>query len=159
MKTRSWSSFCCRWWNWCRKFAVPMLRLLLHFFFGGVFVYAGILKVMDPLSFLDDIRSFDLLGDPWAAWLAMGLPWLEILAGLAVMSGVLRSGGLLILDGSLVIFLAAISLSWWSGIDIRCGCFGHADATSNYYDLILRDLLLLIAGVVLAWHGKPKAKA
>ncbi len=71
-----------------------MLRLLLHFFFGGVFVYAGILKVADPMSFLDDIRSFDLLGDPWAAWLAMGLPWLEIFAGLAVMSGLLRSGGL-----------------------------------------------------------------
>ena len=136
-----------------------MLRLLLHYFFGGVFVYAGILKVMDPMSFLDDIRSFDLLADPWAAWLAMGLPWLEIFAGLAVMSGALRSGGLLILNGSLLIFLAAISISWWRGIDIRCGCFGHADATSNYYDLILRDLLLLIAGVVLAWHGKPKAKA
>ncbi len=136
-----------------------MLRLLLHFFFGGVFVYAGVLKVADPMSFLDDVRSFDLLGDPWAAWLAMGLPWLEILAGLAVMSGLLRSGGLLILNGSLLLFLAAISFSWWRGIDIRCGCFGHADATSNYYDLILRDVLLLAAGLVLAWLGKPKAKA
>jgi putative oxidoreductase len=136
-----------------------MLRLLLHFFFGGVFVYAGILKVADPMSFLDDVRSFDLLGDPWAAWVAMGLPWLEILAGLAVMSGLLRSGGLLILNGSLLIFLAAIGFSWWRGIDIRCGCFGHADATSNYYDLILRDVLLLAAGLVLVWLGKPKAKA
>jgi putative oxidoreductase len=136
-----------------------MLRLLLHFFFGGVFVYAGILKVMDPMSFLDDIRSFDLLVDPWAAWLAMGLPWLEIFAGLTVMSGVLRPGGLLILNGSLLIFLGAISLSWWRGIDIRCGCFGHADATSNYHDLILRDLLLLALGSVLVWGGKPKAKA
>jgi putative oxidoreductase len=136
-----------------------MLRLLLHFFFGGVFVYAGILKVADPMSFLDDVRSFDLLGDPWAAWLAMGLPWLEIFAGLAVMSGFLRSGGLMILNASLVIFLIAISIAWWRGIDIRCGCFGHADATSNYRDLILRDLLLLAAGIVLVWHGKPRVKA
>ncbi len=136
-----------------------MLRLLLHFFFGGVFVYAGILKVADPMSFLDDIRSFDLLGDPWAAWLAMGLPWLEIFAGLAVMCGLLRSGGLLILNGSLLLFLAAIGLSWWRGIDIRCGCFGHADATSSYQDLLLRDVLLLVAGVVLAVFGKPKANA
>ena len=135
-----------------------MLRLLLHFLFGGVFVYAGLLKVADPMSFLDDIRSFDLLGDPWAAWLAMGLPWLEIFAGLAVMSWFLRSGGLLILNGSLVVFLAAIGIAWWRGIDIRCGCFGHADATSSYYDLILRDLLLLLAGIVLAWRGNPKAR-
>lgn len=136
-----------------------MLRLLLHFFFGGVFVYAGLLKVADPMSFLDDIRSFDLLGDPWAAWLAMGLPWLEILAGLAVMSGFLRPGGMLILNGSLVVFLIAICLAWWRGIDIRCGCFGHSDATSSYRDLILRDVLLLLAGIVLAWHGKPRAQA
>lgn len=136
-----------------------MLRLLLHFFFGGVFVYAGLLKVADPMSFLEDIRSFDLLGDPWAAWLAMGLPWLEILAGLAVMSGFLRPGGMLVLNGSLVVFLIAITISWWRGIDIRCGCFGHSDATSSYRDLILRDVLLLLAGIVLTWHGKPRAQA
>lgn len=135
-----------------------MLRLLLHFFFGGVFVYAGILKVLDPMSFLDDVRSFHLLGDPWAAWLAMGLPWLEIFAGLAVMSGLLRSGGLLVLNASLLLFLAAILLSWWRGIDIRCGCFGHADATANFRDLILRDLVLLTAGIALAWQGRPKTK-
>lgn len=134
-----------------------MLRLLLHFLFGGVFVYAGLLKVADPMSFLDDIRSFDLLADPWAAWLAMGLPWLEIFAGLAVMSGFLRPGGMLVLNGSLILFLAAIFLAWYRGIDIRCGCFGHSDATSNYRDLILRDLLLLAGGLVLVCYGKPKA--
>lgn len=136
-----------------------MLRLLLHFFFGGVFVYAGLLKVTDPMSFLDDIRSFDLLGDPWAAWLAMGLPWLEIFAGLAVMSGFLRSGGLMILNASLVIFLIVITIAWWRGIDIRCGCFGHTDATSSYRDLIVRDLLLLGGGIVLMWQGKSKSRA
>lgn len=136
-----------------------MLRLLFHLLFGGAFVYAGVLKATDPMSFLDDVRSFDLLGDPWAAWLAMGLPWLEIFAGLAVMSGFLRSGGMLILNGSLVVFLIAITISWWRGIDIRCGCFGHSDATSSYRDLILRDLLLLLAGIVLVWHGKPKTRS
>jgi len=136
-----------------------MLRLILHFVFGAVFAYAGLLKVADPISFLDDVRSFDLLGDPWAAWVAMGLPWLEIFAGLAVMSGFLRSGGMLVLNGSLVVFLIAITISWWRGIDIRCGCFGHSDATSSYRDLILRDLLLLLAGIVLVWHGKPKTRS
>lgn len=136
-----------------------MLRLLLHFLFGGVFVYAGILKVADPMSFLDDVRSFDLLGDPWAAWVAMGLPWLEIFAGLAVMSGFLRSGGLVILNASLVLFLIVISIAWFRGIDIRCGCFGHTDATSSYRDLILRDVLLLLAGIVLVWKGKTKSRA
>jgi len=136
-----------------------MLRLLFHLLFGGVFVYAGLLKVADPMSFLDDVRSFDLLDDPWAAWVAMGLPWLEIFAGLAVMSGFLRSGGLMILNVTLIIFLIAIGIAWYRGIDIRCGCFGHADAASSYRDLIARDLLLLGAGIALAWPGKSKSRA
>jgi len=133
-----------------------MLRLLFHLLFGGVFIYAGILKAADPMSFLDDVRSFDLLSDPWAAWLAMGLPWLEIFAGLAVMSGFLRSGGLMILNVTLIVFLIAIGIAWYRGIDIRCGCFGHSDAAASYRDLILRDVLLLLAGLALAWRGKPK---
>lgn len=122
---------------------------LFHLLFGGVFFYAGILKVRDPGLFLLDVRSFDLLPDPYAAWLAMGLPWLEILAGLAVITGLLRSGGLLILNASLLAFLGAIAISWWRGIDIRCGCFGSSDATSNDVELIVRDLALLALGLFL----------
>jgi uncharacterized membrane protein YphA (DoxX/SURF4 family) len=128
---------------------MKIIAKLLHLVFGGVFVYAGVLKAWNPQTFLDDVRSFDLLGDPWAAWLAMGLPWLEILAGLAVITGVLRRGGLLVLNGALVAFLGGIALSWYRGIDIRCGCFGSVEASSNYIELIVRDVLLLALGLWL----------
>lgn len=65
------------------------LRRALALFFGGVFVYAALLKLKDPGRFLIDIRSFDMLPDPFAAWLALGLPWIELLGGLAVITGVL----------------------------------------------------------------------
>lgn len=124
-------------------------RRLLHLLFGGIFVYAGVVKAWNPQAFLEDVRSFDMLPDPFAAWLAMGLPWLEIFAGLAVITAVLRAGGLLILNGALLGFLGAISLAWYRGIDIRCGCFGASTATSNYVELIARDVLLLALGVFL----------
>lgn len=122
---------------------------ILHLLFGGIFVYAGTLKALDPGLFLLDVRSFDLLPDPYAAWLAMGLPWLEILTGLAVITGLFRPGGLLVLNGLLLAFLAAILISWYRGIDIRCGCFGSSDVTSNYLELLLRDAALLILGTFL----------
>jgi uncharacterized membrane protein YphA (DoxX/SURF4 family) len=97
------------------------------------------------------VRSFALLPDPYAALVAMFLPWLEILAGLAVITGVMRKGGLLVLNGSLLVFLAAIGIAWVRGTDIRCGCFGGSgDATSNYVELIVRDLALLALGAWLA---------
>lgn len=129
---------------------------ILHFLLGGIFVYAGVMKALRPLVFLDDVRSFALLPDPYAALLAMFLPWLEIFAGLAVISGCLRKGGLLLLTGSLLVFLIAIGIAWAYGTDIRCGCFGADVESSSYLTLILRDLLLLaLAMVCLFWRPSP----
>lgn len=130
------------------------LTRILHLIFGGAFVYAGGMKAWNPMVFLDDVRSFALLPDPYAGLLALFLPWLEIFAGLAVITSVLRKGGLLVLNASLLVFLAAISIAWMRGTDIRCGCFGGSgDATSNYVELIVRDLALLALGTWLAFQS------
>ncbi|GEP44001.1 MauE/DoxX family redox-associated membrane protein [Brevifollis gellanilyticus] len=135
------------------------LTRILHLIFGGVFVWAGVVKAMEPMAFLDDIRSFEMLPDPYAGLLAMFLPWLEIFAGLAVITGWFRRGGLLLLNASLLVFLAAILISWYRGIDIRCGCFGSSGgATSNYIELIVRDLFLLALGLWLTFY-KPRSSS
>ena len=135
------------------------LNRILHLVFGGVFIYAGAVKAWSPMVFLDDIRSFEMLPDPYAALVAMFLPWLEIFAGLAVVSGWLRRGGVLVLNVSLVVFLVAILTAWARGIDIRCGCFGGgSDATSNYIELIVRDVVLLALGIWLAFQQRTKNK-
>jgi hypothetical protein len=137
---------------------MKILRFFLLFVFGGVFVYAGAMKAWRPMVFLDDVRSFALLPDPYGAILALFLPWAEIFSGLAVITGWGRKGGLLVLNASLVIFLAAILIAWSRGTDIRCGCFGGSgDVTSNYVELIVRDVVLLALGVFLwFWNWKPK---
>jgi putative oxidoreductase len=133
------------------------LSRILHLLLGGIFVYAGVMKALRPLVFLDDARSFALLPDPYAAMLALFLPWLEIFAGLAVITGCLRKGGLLLLTGSLLVFLIAIGIAWARGTDIRCGCFGGNVESSSYLTLIVRDLLLL--GLALMCHfWRPSIK-
>ena len=135
------------------------LQRILHLLFGGVFVYAGIMKAWNPMVFLDDIRSFALLPDPYAAMLSMFLPWLEIFAGLAVIVGWLRKAGLVVLNLSLLMFLGAIVIAWMRGTDIRCGCFGgSSDATSSYIELIIRDIVLLSLGIWLAFQQRTKNK-
>jgi len=136
------------------------LQRILHLLFGGVFVYAGIMKAWKPMVFLDDVRSFALLPDPYAAMLSMFLPWLEIFAGLAVIAGALRKAGLVVLNLSLLMFLGAIIIAWMRGTDIRCGCFGgSSDAASSYIELIIRDLVLLNLGIWLAFQQRTKNKA
>lgn len=127
------------------------LRRALALVFGGVFVYAAVLKLKDPGRFLIDIRSFDMLPDPFAAWLALVLPWIELLCGLAVITGALRKGGLVILNLALVGFFVAISIAKSRGLDIQCGCFGGSESSSNYTELFIRDGILIIMGLVLMW--------
>jgi putative oxidoreductase len=137
--------------------AMKILRFLLLLIFGGVFIYAGTMKAWRPMDFLEDVRSFALLPDPYAAILALFLPWVEIFGGIAVITGLGRKGGLLVLNASLVIFLAAILIAWSRGTDIRCGCFGGSGAaTSNYVELIVRDVVLLVLGGYL-WVSNLKA--
>jgi len=51
---------------------------------GGIFIYAGAIKALDPVRFARDIDNYKIL--PWtiAAELAFYLPWLEIVCGVAL---------------------------------------------------------------------------
>jgi putative oxidoreductase len=127
------------------------LLAVLAWCFGGIFIYSGWIKVQDPARFLVSVRSFHLLPDPSAAWLALGLPWLEIFAGIAVLTGWLRRGGLLLLNASLLVFAIALVSALARGLDIDCGCFGAGHGSTSIRDALLRDAALLLVGGYLFW--------
>ena len=131
---------------------VGIIALMLRVALGGLFVWTGWEKVQEPITFLNNIRSFHLLPDPYAAWVAMGLPWLEVFAGAALILGVCVEGGLAMIAGMLVVFLWAILYSMQRGLDINCGCFGGADDTSDFTELITRDVTLLVVALGLLIH-------
>lgn len=129
-----------------------VVALMLRMALGALFVWTGWEKTPDPNAFLFSIRSFHILPDPYAAWVAMGLPWLEIAAGAALLTGLLIEGGLAVIAGMLAVFLWAIIYSWHRGLDIECGCFGGENATSDYHEIILRDVALLVLALALLGH-------
>jgi putative oxidoreductase len=138
-----------------------IVALMLRMALGALFVWTGWQKAQNPIGFLDNIRSFHLLDDPYAAWVAMGLPWLEIAAGAALVTGVIIEGGLALIAGMLAVFLWAIVYSMQRGLDINCGCFGGSAQTSDYRELITRDVVLLVLALALLAHrwwqyGKQK---
>ncbi|CAN5132913.1 hypothetical protein BH23VER1_BH23VER1_21160 [soil metagenome] len=122
----------------------------LRWGFGALWIYAGALKLADPLSFLDAVRSFQILGDPWAAIVALALPPLEIFCGLAVVVGRWCYGGaLVLLDGALAVFLGALLWGWHSGLDVTCGCFGREENATDYPTKVIQNVGLLGVGGLL----------
>jgi putative oxidoreductase len=130
---------------------LALAAFALRVVFGGLFVISGALKALDPGAFLLNIRSFQMIDDPWAAVLALGLPWLEILAGAALVLGGLARGALLIFITSITIFLVALGRAWARGLDVTCGCFGNSGNHTNFRGQIAFDLGLLAVAGLLWW--------
>jgi len=140
------------------KFVWRTLGLLV----GAVFVFAGLTKIVDfqPFRFLDpmelarDIDNYKIL--PWtlSVWLALYLPWLEILCGLALIFRRLYSGAIALVLGLMIVFIGASLAAKARGIDITCGCFGHvSDQLSFAWHMVL-DFAILGALVGLWFCGR-----
>lgn len=129
-----------------------VIRIIL----AGFFIVAGGLKIWDPQSLTAAIETYQVLPYSLAVLLSLYMPWLEVLAGIGILTKKLYVGSLLIIGGLLLLFIIALVQGWIRGLDVTCGCFGNADQTNNtnYPLLIGRDLLLLgAAGLLWIRHS------
>ena len=125
---------------------------------GALFIYAGVVKVLDPVRFAGDIENYHILPWPVGVRLAFYLPWLEILCGLALIFRRLYSGALVLVLALMLVFIGATISAKARGLDISCGCFGHvSDQLSFAWHLVL-DLVLITALVLLLFRQRALSR-
>src|SRR5438477_2201310 len=119
------------------------VRRIAEFIVGGIFIYAGVIKALDPIRFASDIDNYKIL--PWtiSVRLAFYLPWLEIFCGLALIARRLYLGGLSILTTLVSVFIVASIVAKARGLDITCGCFGHASKNWSFTAHLALDFVLI----------------
>src|SRR5438046_6719015 len=124
-----------------KKFLWRLVDLVI----AVIFIYAGAVKVLDPVQFANDIDNYKIL--PWtiSVSLAFYLPWLEIFCGLALIFRLLYRGALSILTALVAVFIGATIAAKVRGLDITCGCFGHASQHWSLPQNMAVDLAILIA--------------
>ena len=122
---------------------------------GGLFVYAGAVKVLEPLDFAQNVRNYQLVGQSLSFVAAIILPWLEILAGLALILGVWTRGAALVVTGLLVFFIVLTAVTMARGLDVDCGCFGSLSRKSGW-SVVLEDLGMLALGLALLIAPKKR---
>jgi uncharacterized membrane protein YphA (DoxX/SURF4 family) len=118
---------------------------------GGVFVWAGALKIADPLEFARSIMNYRVVAPAPAFAVALVLPWVEVLSGALLIVGVFKRSSALLISFLLAGFMGLVGLALARGIDTSCGCFGSLSRRADF-SLILADavLLFLAASVLLA---------
>ena len=131
---------------------------ILSLLAGALFMYAGALKALDPAQFALDIANYRLIPWPAGAALALYLPWLEILCGTALVFRRLVPGTPLILAALCLVFLAALASAKIRGLDISCGCFGHAGSHSLTWSMLLDAGILMALILVLKSEIRVAAK-
>lgn len=124
------------------------LTMFSRLLVGGVFIYASFYKIIEPAAFAKSIWYYHLMPGYMINLLALVLPWVEFLAGMFLIFGVLYRGAALWMNVLLVVFIVALSTAIARGIDIDCGCFKAAhSATESAWSSVIRNVALLVFSV------------
>ncbi len=144
-------------WKWTDNRWVELsCRLLL----GGVFVFASLDKILHPAEFAKVVYNYQILPLPLSNLLAMSLPWLELFTGLALIIGLWRAEASFLLGGLLVVFIVALTVNVYRGVDIDCGCLTlSGEGRGISLTTIGQDLVLLAAAVVVFMRAKAEFEA
>lgn len=128
------------------------VTLVARLIIGGLFLYASVHKIGDPVGFSAAIRNYMILPPAWSNIAAMTLPWIELGAGLFLVLGIQTKPAALLTTGMLAVFLGALLYAYSIGLDIDCGCFSSAaDSTGrvSWYHLVRDSVLFLLSLFIL----------
>ena len=135
-----------------------MARLAL----GGIFIYASLSKIDDPAAFADAIDKYEMLPELVIGPIALGLPMLELLAGLMLVATPWRREGALLVTAMLAVFLVGLTQAYVRDLDIDCGCFGFDESAPTGRAAImldiLRDILMIVPAIWLMKRDKDESK-
>ena len=126
-----------------------ILWRVIDFVVAGIFIYAGAIKAFDPVQFAGDVDNYKVLPWPVSVALAFYLPWLEIFCGLALVVRFFYRGALSILGVLILLFTLATIAAKVRGLDITCGCFGHASQHWSLPAHLMTNLAILAALLAL----------
>lgn len=131
------------------------LQMLARLTLGGIFIYASLDKIAHPLEFAKIIKNYQILPEFLIALMALVLPWLELFAGICLVSGICERSAAMLLTFLLFLFIIALGVNVFRGIDVSCGCFStSASDTESAWVLIFRDLLILLPGLVIVFFNR-----
>lgn len=128
--------------------------------FGLVFVAAGVGKILYPADFAQIIYNYQMVPEMFVNPMAIILPWVELVCGVALATDCFKRGAATILSVLLLIFLGALWFNVSRGLDVSCGCFTvDPEAKGNLMQAAVRDTVLFAVGLVVLWRAFADAAA
>jgi len=135
-----------------KKYNLP---LLARFILGAVFIYASLDKIADPVAFSTNIDNYHITPIAINNLTALIIPWVELIIGLSLITGVFLDGASILSMALLVFFIFIITQAYMRGISLHCGCFktavdpGLGDLKQEMLWRIFEDFLFLVLAIIV----------
>lgn len=128
-------------WIWSYR----IVRIAL----AALFIYGGVLKLIDPRAFARTISGYGLVPEIFLPVVAIGLPLIETIAGIGLLLDI--RGSLAAIASLLGMFLLVLGYGISLNLDVDCGCFGADDLArqAGLKQAFWRDVIL--AGLVVPY--------
>jgi uncharacterized membrane protein YphA (DoxX/SURF4 family) len=118
---------------------------LFRVIIGSVFIFSGVVKLANVKGFAKMIAQYNLVPDQLLAPVSVGLPVLELLAGVGIIFEI--PCALTAITGMLFMFISVLWYGILKDLDIDCGCFSMEElrGQDNLRRALYRDFLMLAA--------------
>jgi uncharacterized membrane protein YphA (DoxX/SURF4 family) len=125
------------------------IELAARWILGLTFIYASYHKILAPADFAKIVYGYDLFPHAVINLIAIILPFIELVAGFALILGIYPRSAVLIINGMLVAFIIVLSINLIRGHEFDCGCFSvkKAGFLSSTEAMLVRDIIYLILGM------------
>jgi uncharacterized membrane protein YphA (DoxX/SURF4 family) len=133
------------------------VQIVCRLILGGLFIYASLDKIAHPQAFADIIYQYRLVPDLFIHFMAVALPWLEMVTGIFLVIGIFPRTAAILLSSLLAVFMITLVVNAIRGFNFNCGCFTTSSEAgeSNFIVDAFRDLLMLLPGLIIIFFHKP----
>jgi uncharacterized membrane protein YphA (DoxX/SURF4 family) len=136
------------------------VELAMRWILGLTFIYASFHKIISPADFAKIVYGYDLFPEMFINLIAIVLPFLELVAGFALIIGFYPRSAAVIINVLLLTFIGVLAINLFRGHEFDCGCFsaGQSGYTSSAKVTLVRDIIYLILSMqIVLFEGRRRS--
>jgi putative oxidoreductase len=134
------------------------VELASRWVLGLTFIYSSYGKILSPADFAKIIYGYDLFPVALINLIAIILPFLQLVAGLALILGTYPRSAVLIVNALLLAFMILLSINLVRGHEFNCGCFALKNSGNNLSSetTLIRDFVYLALGLQVFIYNRSR---
>jgi uncharacterized membrane protein YphA (DoxX/SURF4 family) len=134
------------------------VELAARWILGVIFVYASYGKILAPGIFAKILYGYELFPAVLINLMAIIVPFLELVAGIALIAGFYPRSASLTVNAMLLVFITVLSVNLIRGHEFDCGCFSiGSDGQKTFVGpLIFRNVLILVLGLHVFFYRNTR---